>query len=310
MLDAGVDIQRSLAVSAKQCKDAKLAHALNRCNQEVGNGQSLMHAIAQEKVFPPIMSELTAAGERTGHLNVVFSELAVFFELKTSLWRDFRAKITLPVLQYIAAVFIISLASYIYNSITDQPTSGVVWLPVLGYGLPAGTVLSIWAIRKYFNGCRVIDEIFWHIPGVASVVRSLAISRFSLSLKFAMQSGMHVKEAMQLAFDVSGNSAFKAEAPNVIDTVSNGESITSAFENINRFDEEYLAVISIAEETGKMTEKLDWLAGHYKEKTQTALTVISSLAAKLIWVAVSGFILFFIFRIFSAYVGQISQLTS
>ncbi len=307
MLDAGVNVRRALTVSAQKCSSKRLSDAIIQCEAEVGAGNNLHTALSRQKHIPPLITRLASVGEKTGHLHSVFFELANFYELKTRLWRRFLQAITIPALQYVLAVFVLSLAHYIFNMIRDD-TGGVAFIPLLGYGIPLAVIIAGKLLNRFASGTRFCHEILWRTPLLSHVTRPLAITRFSMCFKFSLEAGMHIKESLQTAFEASANEVFKAGCPIAVKTVENGESITSALDNTRLFDNEYIEVVSVAEESGKIVERMQWLTEHYREKTTTALTILSSVFGKLIWITVAVFILYFIFNIFSTYIHQITNI--
>ncbi len=307
LLDSGIDIRQALNVAGKKCKNPQLAKAVRRWTIHAGAGGRLSEAMARERHIPPLVVSMVKVGEDTGHMNTVFRELAEFMELKLRLWRRFISNITMPAIQYVAAVFVLSLARYIIGTLQEQPVG---LLPPLaaGYGIPVGIIALLWFITKSSGGSRFVHETLWRTPLISHVVRPLALARFSLCFKFALETGMHTKEALRTGFEASGNEAFRARAQTAIAAVSEGKSLTCALEETGIFDEAYISVISVAEESGKVVDRLRWLAQHHSERAENALTMLGAVAAKLIWIMVAGFMVYFIFHMFSTYIIEMRGL--
>jgi type II secretory pathway component PulF len=87
--------------------------------------------------------------------------------------------------------------------------------------------------------------------------------------------------------------------------VEKGGTLTDALLATGLFPPEYMEVISVAEESGKVSERLDWLAKNYGERAETAMGALVNVAAKLIYACVAIIIIIFIFRIFTGYLGQL-----
>ncbi len=304
MLESGVDIQHALIVIARRCRSRSLSEALLVCEKEIGAGANLADSLGRQKQFPSLVPAMVRAGEKTGRLSEVFGELGGFFEFKAQLWRRFINKITLPVLQYCVAVFVLSLAGYIVGTIQDRPVSMI--LPLMaGYGIPAAAILSLVILTRLSGGSRLVHGLLWHFPLISRTVRPAAVARFSLCFKFSLETGMHVKEALHTAFEASGNEAFRARARIAVAHVTDGGRLTAALEKTGLFEDEYIDVAAIGEESGKMAERMHWLSAHYREKSENALNFFAIACAVLIWAAVAGVLIFFIFTLYLEYISHI-----
>ena len=87
-------------------------------------------------------------------------------------------------------------------------------------------------------------------------------------------------------------------------TIEHG-TLTEALAGTGLFPLEYLHIIAVAEESGKLSERLDWLASHYAEKSETALRALVIVLARLIYLAVACVMVYFIFTFFMRYVSQV-----
>jgi type II secretory pathway component PulF len=63
----------------------------------------------------------------------------------------------------------------------------------------------------------------------------------------------------------------------------------------------------VAEESGKVSERLDWLSSHYAEKAESAMSILARAIAVIVWVVVAAVIVCFVFSFFMRYIGAINQ---
>lgn len=68
LLASGAPILAALAAAEEATGDIELAGRLARARERVARGESLGHALAMERAFPPAAEQLLAVGESTGHL--------------------------------------------------------------------------------------------------------------------------------------------------------------------------------------------------------------------------------------------------
>jgi len=303
MLDAGLPMSRVLAVLSSQAS-GPMRQALQRVESGVEGGETLTQALQATGAFQPLFVQLVAAGEMSGALDRTFAELARFYEFQQRMWRYFLGQISLPVMQYIAAVAVISFATFLTRMLAGGH-GGLISGLLIGYGIPALLVVLYLVVVKQLGGTRLVHEVVLQIPVLGGVMRSLALARFSLVLYLMYEGGVPVAESLRRAFEGTNNGAFAARATKAVQAVEKGGTLTDALLATGLFPPDYMEVISVAEESGKITERLDWLAKNYGERAETAMGALVNVVAKLIYACVAIIIIIFIFRIFSQYLGQI-----
>jgi type IV pilus assembly protein PilC len=304
MLDAGLSIERAFDVLGSQAQFGHLRPAFLRMKDRIKAGADLTTAMRSEADFPPLFLQLVSAGEASGTLDRTLAEATRYYEFQARLWRHFIAQITMPVLQYVLAVLVVSGANYIISSIQGQGHGFFSGL-FIGYGIPAVIVATyIWVIKPLF-GTRVCHEIALKIPVVGYVARTIALARFSLVFYLMSEAGVPIKESLVRSFEATDNGAFAARGQAVADAVQSGATLTAALSGTGLFPRDYLEVIQVAEESGTLDNRLNWLSNHYGEKAEFALSALAAFLAKLIWAGVAAVIIYFIFKIFLGYVSTL-----
>lgn len=304
MLDAGVPMSRVLTVVSSQAPRGRLRGALGAVEARVKAGSTLAEAFQADASFPRLLVQLVSAGEASGTLERAFAELARFYEFQQGLWRHFLGQIALPVMQYVAAVAVIAVATYITRMIGGGH-GGLLPTMLAGYGVPAVLVAGYFLVVKRLGGTRIAHEIILRIPVLGNVMRDLALARFSLVMYVMYEAGVPIVEALRRAFDGTNNGAFAARADIAAATIQRKGTFTEALRATGLFPTEYMEVISVAEESGKLSERLDWLTRNYADKARASLHALVSVIAKLIYAIVALIIIYYIFMFFSRYVGML-----
>ncbi len=315
MLRSGVQIDRALNVAANQGGSTRMRRAMTDAAQRIEQGSSLVDALAAQKMFPPLFLNLVDAGEQSGSLDRVLDELGRLFELQHRLWRRFLAKIALPVLEYIFAVLVLAGVSFFVSQfLGDAGSAAALGLPrarhmlLVGFGIPFGLAFSYLFVVKPLGGTRLWHEVLLRIPLLGRVAQALALARFSLVLHLMYEAGFPIEEALVRSFHATGNGAFAARGPAVAEAVLAGATLTEALEGTRLFPNEYLEIISVAEESGRVSERLEWLAGNYAETAEAAMGALVTGLTCLIWACVAAFIIYNIFKLFMARLTTILDL--
>ncbi|MFO8006918.1 MAG: type II secretion system F family protein [Candidatus Brocadiia bacterium] len=306
MLDAGVPLVRALDVVATQSR-GRVSAVAGRIRASVEGGDTLAEAMARTRAFPDLFLRLTGVGEASGTLDRTFAEVARLYEFQGELVRGFLARVALPAIEYIAAIAIVALVYYILN-LLGVPAGRPTTVLLLGYGVPVGLILAYVMASRLLGGTRPLHEILLRIPVLGKVFRNIALARFSLVMELASEAGIRVTEGLECALRATGNAAFSARSGPAVAVIEEGEDLTSALRRAGLFPWEYLEIVRIAEESGTLAKRFEWLAQEYADRARTALRVLVAVLARLIWLGVAAVIIINIFRLFSLYADRLGRL--
>jgi type IV pilus assembly protein PilC len=124
MLRAGVDLPRSMAVTAESSNNAVYRVALEKIREAMMQGQGLAEPIAQSGLFPAAARQMFRVGEETGTLDQQLEVAAAYYgrELETKLERatalfEPAIIIFMGVIVGFVAVALISAMYGIYNQV-------------------------------------------------------------------------------------------------------------------------------------------------------------------------------------------------
>jgi type IV pilus assembly protein PilC len=124
MLRAGVDLPRSMAVTAESANNAVYRNALEKIREAMMQGQGLAEPIAQSGLFPAAARQMFRVGEETGTLDQQLEVAAAYYgrELETKLERatalfEPAIIIFMGVIVGFVAVALISAMYGIYNQV-------------------------------------------------------------------------------------------------------------------------------------------------------------------------------------------------
>jgi type IV pilus assembly protein PilC len=80
LVSAGVDIISALDIAAGTAGNWVLEEALNKTALRVGEGMPISVPLAEDEIFPPMVSQMVKIGEETGELDKMLSKIADFYE--------------------------------------------------------------------------------------------------------------------------------------------------------------------------------------------------------------------------------------
>jgi type II secretory pathway component PulF len=316
-LSAGLTIRDVFRQQAERGPMA-LRPVADRIHGAIEKGEQLQAALDQERDhFPPLFLSLAVVGEETGHLPEIFGELEKYFTLQLRLKRQFRSQAMMPVIQLGLAFLVIALLIFILGWIAQVNRSqapgilgqtggsGAVLFLILSFG----SILSLWLgyqiATRVFQQKPVFDRLILRVPGLGPVLEALVLGRFAMALQLTLEAGLPIARALRLSLQATGNTFFTSRMNIVTDAVKAGARLTTALTRSGLFREEFINMVAIAEEGGRVTEMMSHQAAYYFEEVSRRLPVLVRLASFSVWCAYAIFMIVAIFRIASMYLNAL-----
>ncbi len=327
LLDAGMPTVRSLNILKQQAKAGRFQDILASLAEEVEGGKSLSEAMAgYPKVFPPLYINMIKAGEASGSVGVVLARLADFSEKAQQLISKVKSALTYPLLVILVAIgilgFLITFVVPKFLSIFED----------VGASLPAMTQLlvtvSTFARERWYVGLAVIvgliilfkllgkisffrlniDRLKLRLPIFGSLLRKIAIARFSRTLGTLISSAVPILQALSIVRDTVANEVIKRAIIKVYDSVKEGESIAKPLEVSGVFPLFVVNMIDVGEETGSLDNMLAKVADAYDDDIDTTVNTLTSLLEPLLIVGMGLIVGFIVIAMFMPLIGLMSAL--
>jgi type IV pilus assembly protein PilC len=314
-LSAGITLRN---VFDQQAKRGPLAFrpVAERISKDLQEGQSLEDALKKEAVyFPPLFLNLAVIGEQSGMLPEVFAELEKYYALQQKLRRDFIAQITWPVVQLVAAIFVVAGLIFIMGILPGNEQGkgfdpvGLGTGPVAAIRFLVGVVLLVaLGIAGYLLVTRkllrqgTVEAFLLRVPLIGPCLQALALTRFCLALRLMHETGMSIVDAVRFSLRATDNGAYVAASPKVEDALRAGDELTAALSKARLFPEEFTNIIATAEEGGRLPDVLKHQTEYYEEEARRRMSALTQGASWGVWLFVAILIIVAIFRIFLFYI--------
>ena len=317
-LGAGIDVRTVWAREVELARGQAARTRMTGISEAVAGGETLAAALAETgDYFPTLFRELVDVGEQTGHLSEVFARLAENYEDQVKMRRVFLGAIAWPVIQLGIAVLVIGFLIWFMGMIGDGK------IDPLGFGLVGNTGLAIYAtfvamvaaaisfliaaVRRGLVWTGPIQRLVLRLPGIGKPLRTLALARLAWSMHLTMKTGMEVRRALRLSLQ-STRCVIYTDQVDPIDTqIMAGNSIHEAFLGTGAFPAEFLDVLAVGEQSGRIVESMERLSRQYQDHARTALETLNVIAGFAVWGIVAAIIILMIFRLFGFYLGQIND---
>lgn len=321
-LQAGLSL---VDVFRQQARRAPLAlrPTVERIGSRLETGDALEDALqAEASNLPHLFVSMAVVGEQTGNMPEVFGELERYYALQSRLRKQFLAEITWPIIQFIAATFVLSAMILILGLIAPSP--GQAFDP-LGFGTGPmaaatfffgiwGTVLAVFIGYKMLSHASkqkaAVDRILLRVPALGPCLEALALGRFCLALRLTMGAGLKVRPSLKRSLDATGNAAYPATYERAAEVLRRGDDLHTSLEACQIFPHDFLNIVASAEEGGRVPEAMEQQADYYAEESSRRMATLTKVAGFGVWLLVAIILIFAIFRIALTYIGMIDKAAS
>lgn len=297
MLRVGMDLFSAIDILIADFEKPALKALLLEVRSGLEKGQPFYTTFEKyPKYFSPVFVNLIKAGEASGNLEKVLSELSVQLEKQKDLQGRITAALIYPVILLIGSVgVLVIMVTFAIPRIANLFTSSSIKPPifsrvVFAIGLFAekyifillpGLILSVvgifFFVRKTAIGRRLVFNAAYVIPVVKTILEKLSLQRFAGTLSSLMKAGLPILESLEITANTLGSVEMKDALIRISrEGVSKGLTIGDAFRREAAFPKTVTNLIAISEKAGHLDEVLGTLATFYESEIDTAIKTLVS----------------------------------
>ena len=168
------------------------------------------------------------------------------------------------------------------------------WLMII---VVVGGVFLFRRWKKSDKGRAQFDSLVLQIPIFGSVLRMIAVSRFSRTLGTLLSSGVSLLVALDIVKNVVDNVRIKKAIEVARDAIREGEDIAAPLKRSGEFPPMVTHMIAIGERSGQLEQMLVRVAIAYEQRTDVRLKSLMSLLSPLLILLMGGAVGFIVFSI-------------
>lgn len=309
MINSGLSILRALSILTEQTENKYFAQILTEVRNDVEAGNSLSSAMSKHvNVFPPLMVNMTKAGEVGGFLDQVLMEIARNYEAEVKLRGKIKSAMTYP-----TVVFVISILAVMVMLIFVVPVFGNIFKS-LGGTLPAPTqllvalshamkflaplgiiaIIATWQVYRRVKHKervrRVIDPIKLKLPVFGNLFQKIALSRFCRNLGTMMHAGVPILQSLNIVGEAAGNVILEDASKAVMESVRQGESLSRPLTEHAVFPAMVVQMMSVGEDTGALDSMLHKIADFYDQEVEAMTEALTALIEPLMIAFLGGMV--------------------
>ena len=300
MIDAGLPLVQCLNILAEQSESKSLRDTTANVARQVEAGSTLADALRRHpRTFDDLFTNLVAVGETGGILDVVLRRLSVYIEKAAALKRKVKAAMIYPAtIISVAFLVVIFMLTFVIPTFAQMfknlgadlplPTQIVLWLSdfVRGYILLiiAAVAGGIYGLRKYYQtetGRSTIDALLLKVPVFGTLIRKVAVARFTRTLGTLVSSGVPILEGLRITAKTAGNRVVERAVMQCRTAVTAGKTLAEPLKTSGVFPPMVIQMISVGEQTGALDAMLSKIADFYDDEVDTAVGALTALLEPL-----------------------------
>ena len=301
VLNAGVTIISALEMMSEQLENKTLKRALQEAQSYVQKGGTLADAFKlNPKVFPPIMINMTAAGEMSGNLEICFDRLTTHFETANALHSKVKGALTYPIVILIVVVAVVAVLlvgvlpqfSQMFDDLGSELPAATQMLVNLSNFLQhkwyilviivAAIVFGLKAFGKTEPGSLMYAKIGIKFPLFGNLTIKSAAATFSRTMATLMASGISLIDAVEQVAKMINNRIIREALLDAKTQIAKGVPLSKPLRDCGIFPPMLPQMTKIGEETGNIEDMMDKVADYYEMEVNDATDALTAAMEPLI----------------------------
>jgi general secretion pathway protein F len=305
-----------LQAVAQQTEQPRIKGMIMAVRSRVLEGHTLAAGLSDfPQAFPDYFRATIAAGEQSGHLDVVLERLADYAENRQQLGSKFQLALLYPALISLVAVLVVTfLLAYVVPQVVQVFENIGQQLPLLTRGLIA---LSAF-VREYGIAILILLGIgigvfnyllrrpamrrAWHalqlrMPLLGRLLRGLYAARFARTFSILAASGVPVVEGLSISAAVLSSIPMREAIDEAAARVREGASLRVALGRSGLLPPMMLHLIASGETSGDLEVMLERAAMNQERELETYMATLLGLFEPLLILVMGGLVLLIVIAI-------------
>lgn len=287
LLESGISLKQALCVILESLKKKEQKQIVSQLSENIIQGLSLSYAMQKAKAFSAYECFSTKIGEETGTLPRVAKQLADYFERKVEYRKNITSALTYPaIILSTAGLVIFFMLKYVVPMFEDifkqqnvelpgitkfiisisQFVENYTWWMLLA--LHAIVVVSK-RLHKVPQVKRNLQYTCLKLPLINRLLKIAYTTQFVQAMSILISAQIPLLNALQLVRDMLDFYPLKDKLDAIFIAIEKGDSFSNAVtQHKDFFTADFMAMISVAEQTNATEYIFDKLSNRYAQSLQ------------------------------------------
>lgn len=313
---AGLPLEEALLAVGQQNEEPRTQSILLGVRSRVMEGHTLADGLADfPQAFPELYRATVAAGEQSGHLDMVLERLADFTESRQMLQQQVKNALIYPIALVVTAVAIISFmlayvvpkVVYIFENYDQQlplltrvmiASSDFIrdyWMALIVFIVAA--IFGVRQLLKKDGPKRRYHAMLLRIPVVKKLTRGINTARFTQTLSILAGSGVPILESLRIASQVVVNVPMREAVEEASLRIREGAMISKSLAASKLFPPMTTHLISSGEASGRLEEMLTRAAVNQEREVDGLIATLLGIMQPLLVIVMAAIVLLIVLAI-------------
>lgn len=302
LIAASIPLEEALQAVARQTEKRHIKALLLAVRSKVLEGYSLANALVSAGRFPQLYIATIAAGEKSGHLDLILNQLADYTENRFAMQKKVQGALIYPVLLMVMSFAVVmGLMTFVVPKIVkiferSEQALPLITRVVMGISsfvqqtwwmLLIGIALAVFLSVRFVRtnaGRGAFDALVLRLPIIKKLSRGLNASRFASTLAILVRSGVPLVEALRIAAEVATNVHIRDAVSRAADKVTEGGNLAGQLEKSGYFPPMMVQMIRSGEASGELENMLGRAATMQENEAASLIATILALLEPLMLV--------------------------
>jgi general secretion pathway protein F len=313
---SGLPLEEVLLAVSQQNDHPRTKSILLGVRSKVMEGHALADGLGDfPQAFPELYRATVAAGEQSGHLDVVLERLADYTEARQELRQRVTNAMIYPAALIVMALGIISfmlatvvprIVNVFENTSAELPglTRGLIatsdflrnhWLLlIIGVG---AAIWGLWWLLQKEGPRRRYHSFLLRMPIAGRLIQGINTARFTRTFSILAGSGVPVLEAMKISAEVIENLPMRDAVNEATLRVREGAGISRSLAASKLFPPMMIHLISSGEAGGRLEEMLSRSASGQEREVDGLIAALLGILQPLLIVLMGGVVMVIVLAI-------------
>lgn len=307
---SGLPLEEALLAVAQQNEAQRTKSILLGVRSRVMEGHTLADGLAEyPQAFPDLYRATVAAGEQSGHLDVILERLADYTEARQELRQRITNAMVYPIVLVLMAVGIISfMLATVVPRIVGVFENSAGELPRLTRWLIASSdflrhqwflliivlgalFYGIWWLLRRDGPRRKYHNFVLRLPIAGRLTRGINTARFSRTFSILAGSGVPILEALRISAEVIENLPMRDAVTQASLRVREGAAISKSLAASKLFPPMMIHMIASGETGGKLEEMLGRTANYQEREVDGLIATLLGILQPLLIVLMGAVVM-------------------
>ncbi|MEG0076658.1 type II secretion system F family protein [Anaerorhabdus sp.] len=289
ILNSGLTLQEGLEVIEDEIDNREFKGAVAKIKEEISLGESFYVAAESTHVFDSYFLEMIQVGEKTGYLDRVMKQCAIYYERLDSIQNKVKDALFYPLILFVMMILlmgilvikILPIFREVLNSMgVDLSATSIVFMEVgqfvarYGFGILVALTLIIVCFYLYFK-VKFKENALIQFLSVFPLTRKLMInietSKVAYALSLLVNSGMNLKDSFNSLHHLINHPMMLTKINICSEKIEEGQDPIVVFADSSILKPVYTKMLRLGLKSGKLDETMSKIASEYETESVNSI---------------------------------------